>query len=75
MSDGIYIVEYKLHGADRSFVIRHQRMTNEEAWHWASCDAGVGLIPRFSGEKNFKKVSRPTAERYGIEDVRWRPSA
>lgn len=75
MTDKIYIVEYTLHGAPRLFVIRHSKMTNEDAWHWASCDAGVGAIPRFSGERNFKKVSRPNAERYGIGDVRWRPSA
>ncbi|MGR6497968.1 DUF6555 family protein [Pseudomonas fulva] len=75
MADGMYVIEYTLHGAVRSFVIRHPKMTNEDAWHWASCDAGVGVIPRFSGERNVKKVSRLTAERHGIEVVRWRPSA
>ena len=75
MSDGIYVIEYRLHGAARSFVIRHPKMTNEEAWHWASCDAGGGGIPPFIGERNFRKVSRPVAERYGIEQVSWRPSA
>lgn len=75
MTDGIYVIEYKLRGTPRSFVIRHPKMNSEDAWHWACCDAGVGVIPRFSGERNFKKVTRLTAERYGIEDVRWRPSA
>ncbi|MGN8259530.1 DUF6555 family protein [Pseudomonas sp. SMSB3] len=71
----MYIIEYTLNGAARSFIIRHPKMTSEDAWHWASCDAGVGVIPRFSGERNVKKVSRPNAELYGIGNVRWRPSA
>lgn len=75
MSAGIYIIDYKLHGASRSFVIRHPQMTDEDAWHWASCDAGLGVIPRFGGERNIKKVSRQGAERYGIQDVHWRPSS
>lgn len=49
MSNGMYVIEYTLHGAPRSFVIRRPKMTNENAWHWASCDAGVRVIPRFSG--------------------------
>ncbi len=46
-------------------------MDNAVAWHWASCDAGVGIIPRFSQQK-IKLVSRPMAERYGIAKVKWR---
>ncbi|WP_412071171.1 DUF6555 family protein [Pseudomonas fluorescens] len=34
----------------------------EEAWHWASCDVGVGRIPRFGREK-CKKTSEPMAEK------------
>ncbi|PTU49055.1 hypothetical protein DBB42_27540 [Pseudomonas plecoglossicida] len=74
MSDPIYVIEYSLHNTARSFMIRHPKMTNEEAWHWASCDAGVGIIPRFGSDKKIKKVSRPLAERYGITNVRWRRS-
>ncbi|MBA1322157.1 DUF6555 family protein [Pseudomonas shirazensis] len=69
----LYVIEYELHGEFRTFIIRLERMNNTEAWHWASCDAGVGIIPRF-GQHNLKKVSRPMAERYGISDVRWRAS-
>lgn len=69
----LYIIEYELHGDYRTFIIRQERMDNVEAWHWASCDAGVGVIPRF-GQHNIKKVSRPMAERYGISKVRWRPT-
>lgn len=75
MSDPIYVIEYSLHNTPRSFVIRHPKMTNEEAWHWVSCDAGVGTIPRFGGDKKVKKVSRPLAVRYGIINVRWRRSS
>ncbi len=69
----LYIIEYRLHGHSRNFIIRLDRMDNAEAWHWASCDAGVGIIPKFGREK-IRKVSRPMAERYGITDVQWRAS-
>jgi hypothetical protein len=49
-------------------------MDNAEAWHWASCDAGVGRIGRYGREK-VKKVSKPLAERYGITEVKWRQSS
>ncbi|WP_256544482.1 DUF6555 family protein [Pseudomonas sp. HMSC08G10] len=69
----LYIIDYRLHGQPRSFIIRLERMDNAEAWHWASCDAGVGIIPKFGREK-IRKVSRPMAERYGLSDVSWRLS-
>ncbi|WP_245586754.1 DUF6555 family protein [Pseudomonas cremoricolorata] len=69
----LYIIDYRLHDQLRSFIIRLERMDNAEAWHWASCDAGIGIIPKFGREK-IRKVSRPMAERYGITDVRWRLS-
>ncbi|CAM3237472.1 DUF6555 family protein [Pseudomonas plecoglossicida] len=69
----LYIIDYQLHGEPRSFIIRLDRLDNAEAWHWASCDAGIGIIPKFGREK-IKKVSRPMAERYGITEVRWRVS-
>ncbi|ANY86950.1 MULTISPECIES: DUF6555 family protein [Pseudomonas] len=69
----LYIIDYRLHGQPRSFIIRLERMDNAEAWHWASCDAGVGIIPKFGREK-IRKVSRPMAERYGVSEVSWRLS-
>ena len=69
----LYIIDYRLHGQPRSFIIRLERMDNAEAWHWASCDAGIGIIPKFGREK-IRKVSRPMAERYGVTDVSWRRS-
>lgn len=69
----LYIIDYRLHGQPRSFIIRLERMDNAEAWHWASCDAGVGIIPKFGREK-IRKVSRPMAERYGLSEVSWRVS-
>ena len=69
----LYVIEYELHGEFRTFIIRLECMDNAEAWHWARCDAGVGIIPRF-GQHKIKKVSRPMAERYGIANLRWRPS-
>ena len=69
-STGLYIIEYLLHGEPRSFIIRAKVMSNRDAWHWASCDAGVAVIPRF-GQHTLKRVSKPMAEKYGITDVRW----
>ncbi|MFS0827226.1 DUF6555 family protein [Pseudomonas phoenicis] len=69
----LYIIDYRLHDQERSFIIRLERMDNAEAWHWASCDAGIGIIPKFGREK-IRKVSRPMAERYGITEVHWRLS-
>lgn len=69
----LYIIDYELHGEPKSFIIRAEVMNNSEAWHWASCDAGVGRIPKFGREK-VKRVSKPMAEKYGITDVRWRVS-
>lgn len=69
----LYIIDYMLHGEPKSFIIRAEVMNNSEAWHWASCDAGVGRIPKFGREK-VKRVSKPLAEKYGITDVRWRTS-
>lgn len=72
-SPQLYIIDYLLHGEPRSFIIRLEKIDNAEAWHWASCDAGIGIIPKFGREK-IRKVSRPMAERYGITDVNWRLS-
>lgn len=70
----LYVINYQLHGESKQFVIRLEHMTDTEAWHWASCDAGIGVIPRF-GQQNIRKVSRPMAERYGLSEVRWRLSS
>ena len=67
----LYVIEYELHSEPRTFIIRLDKMDNGVAWHWASCDAGVGIIPSFS-QQNIKRVSRPMAERYGIAKVKWR---
>jgi hypothetical protein len=69
----LYIIDYMLHGEPKSFIIRAEVMNNSEAWHWASCDAGVGRIPKFGREK-VKRVTKPLAEKYGITEVRWRAS-
>ena len=69
----LFVIDYELHGEHKSFVIRAEVMDNAEAWHWASCDAGVGRIGRFGREK-VKKTSKPMAEKFGIENVTWRPA-
>ncbi|WP_095110719.1 DUF6555 family protein [Pseudomonas sp. Irchel 3E20] len=70
----LFVIEYRLHGQPKSFIIRQDKMNDAEAWHWASCDAGVGRIGRFGLEK-VKKTTPPLARQYGIEDVTWRLSS
>jgi glycosylphosphatidylinositol transamidase (GPIT) subunit GPI8 len=66
----LFTIRYQLHGEPKSFIVRAAQMNNAQAWHWASCDAGVAIIPRF-GQHTLKRVSKPMAEKYGITDVRW----
>lgn len=70
----IFVIEYKLHGHPKSFVIRAKSMRNVDAWHWASCDAGIVPIPK-PGKPPLKVVSKPQAERFGVTDVKWRETA
>ena len=69
----LFIIDYRLHGAEKSFIIRLPQLNAADAWHWASCDAGVGRIPRFGREK-VQKTSKPMAEKFGVENVKWRPA-
>lgn len=71
MSAKLFVIDYTQYGAAKSFIIRADNMDNAEAWHWASCDAGVGRIGRFGLEK-VRKTSKPMAEKFGIEQVAWR---
>ncbi|RZI91442.1 MAG: hypothetical protein EOP15_01000 [Pseudomonas sp.] len=71
LNSSLYVIDYQLHGEARTFIIRAENMDNAEAWHWAACDAGVGVIPRFGASK-FSKISRPLAEQYGISSTKWR---
>ncbi|MBA1294215.1 hypothetical protein G7025_12660 [Pseudomonas lurida] len=73
MPNLLYIIEYDLHRSPKSFIIRADVMNNAEAWHWACCDAGIGVIPKSRNDK-IKRISKPLAERYGIENVKWRIS-
>ena len=73
-SPQLYVIDYHLHGQPKSFVVRAAHMNNNEAWHWASCDAGVGRIER-NGRDRTQKTSRPWAERFGITGTTWRAAA
>lgn len=73
MNTEFYVIEYKLHGQHKRFIIRMKIQSNAEAWHWASCDAGIAPIPR-PGRPPVKLVSKPQAEKYGLSDVTWRAS-
>lgn len=67
----IFVIEYKLHGESKSFIIRTPKMRNVDAWHWASCDAGLAPIPK-PGKPPLKVMSRPHSERFGVTEVKWR---
>jgi len=54
----LFVIEYTLHGAPKSFIIRLDKMDNAEAWHWASCDAGVGRIPRLAVRRCRRPANR-----------------
>ncbi len=69
----LFVIDYTLHGEPRSFIIRLEKLDTAQAWHWASCDAGVGRIGRFAREQ-VKQTSREQAEKFGITDVQWRRS-
>lgn len=73
MDSNLFVIDYKLHGVRKSFIIRTKTMKTADAWHWASCDVGVALIPK-PGRPPLKMVVKPLAERYGITDVTWRAS-
>lgn len=72
-SPNIFVIDYQLRGKPKSFIVRAKEMSNADAWHWASCDAGVAPIPK-PGRPPLKKFSKPMAEKYGITEVRWRTS-
>ncbi|MBT2374699.1 DUF6555 family protein [Pseudomonas fluorescens] len=69
----LFVIDYTLHGQPKSFIIRLEKLDTPEAWHWASCDAGVGRIGRFAREQ-VKKTSPLQAQQSGIENVQWRRS-
>jgi hypothetical protein len=70
----LYVIEYTLHGTPKSWIISSDKNENAQAWHWASGDAGVGRIPRCGREK-VQKTSKPMAEKFGVENVVWRPTS
>lgn len=70
----IFVIEYKLHGQQKSFIIRAKQMRNLDAWQWASCDAGLAPIPK-PGRPPLKVASKPHAERFGVTEVKWREAA
>lgn len=65
-----YRIDYLLNGAFKTFYVRAPVMTNSEAWHWASVDAGIGQIPKYRADP-VTKLSKPKAEKYGITNVEW----
>lgn len=70
----IFVIEYKLHGEQKSFIIRAKEMRNLDAWQWVSYDAGLAPIPNL-GRPPLKVVSKPHAERLGVTELKWREAA
>lgn len=65
-----YRIDYLLNGTYKTFYIRTGAMSNSEAWHWATVDAGVGQIPKYRTDP-ITKLSKPQAEKHGITNVEW----
>jgi hypothetical protein len=42
----LFIIRYKFFGKSKSLILRNAEMNNSDAWHWASCDAGVAPLPQ-----------------------------
>ena len=68
-----YRIEYLFHGKPRWFYVCATLMDNAEAWHWAAVDAGVADIPKYRSDRAIK-LSKPKAERLGIDAVTWKPA-
>jgi len=68
-----YRIDYLLHGNYKSFYVRAATMSNAEAWHWATLDAGIGQIPKYRTDP-VPKLSKPQAERLGVTNVEWIPA-
>lgn len=67
----LFTIDYTLHGNQKSFIIRLDQIDAAQAWHWASCDAGIGHIPRHKHDR-IKRTSQSEAEQAGIGNVQWR---
>lgn len=65
-----YRIDYVHNGADKSFYVSAETMSNAEAWHWAAVDSGVAQIPKYRRDR-VQIVSKPLAERHGIVQVQW----
>lgn len=65
-----YRIDYLLNGAYKTFYVRTSDMSNSEAWHWATVDAGIGQIPKYRTDP-VTKLSKPHAEKLGVTDVEW----
>ncbi|WP_434678824.1 hypothetical protein J3P77_00150 [Pseudomonas sp. R1-18] len=68
--DKHYRIDYLLHGNYKTFYIRAGSMDNQEAWHWATVDAGFGAIPKYRSDR-VPKLSKPQAEKLGLSNVEW----
>lgn len=65
-----YRIDYLLHGAYKTLYVRAESMCRADAWHWASVDAGFGVLPKYRSDKPLR-LSRPQAEALGITNVEW----
>ncbi|WP_397453910.1 DUF6555 family protein [Pseudomonas sp. NA-150] len=66
-----YRIDYLMHGHYKTFYIHSALMNKEEAWHWATVDAGIGQIPKYRSDK-VPRLSQLEAEQLGITHVEWR---
>jgi hypothetical protein len=63
-------IDYLIHGNYRTFYIHCAAMDKNEAWHWASVDAGLGQIPKYRLDKA-PRLSERQANQLGLTQVEW----
>lgn len=67
----LYELVYYVDSIEVVILVHCEVMDEPRAWHWAACNAGVGLLLRSERDKT-KLSNRKNAERYGIDRVVWK---
>ncbi|MGV8921425.1 MAG: DUF6555 family protein [Pseudomonas sp.] len=64
-------IDYLINGSYKTFYIHSDSMDKDEAWHWATVDAGIGQIPKYRSDK-VPRLRQWEAEQLGLTQVEWK---
>lgn len=70
MASTHFRIDYLIHGNYKTFYIHSPAMNKNEAWHWATVDAGIGQIPKYRSDK-VPRLTQRQAELLGLTHVQW----